>query len=77
MTTTIGDGEIALNKLAWDMTGRKCSVGASNGAIHIYDIGDMAVPHPDDHATFQKVVSELEKRPIVGAASMNEMSVGH
>ena len=65
----IGDG-IGLNKLAWDTTGRKCLLGASDGHAHLLDLGDMATAHNEDIAGFQRVVRGLEKNHLQAGSSI-------
>ncbi|ORX94506.1 WD40 repeat-like protein [Basidiobolus meristosporus CBS 931.73] len=56
--TVVGSGR-GLNKIEWDKEGRKAAIGSSDGHLYVYDIGDMAVPRPDEWNIFQKTVSEM------------------
>jgi len=53
------DSEHSLNKLKWHKDGKKIAVGSSDGYIHVYDIGDLSIPSPDENGTFQKTLQEL------------------
>ncbi|CAG8436538.1 6210_t:CDS:10 [Ambispora gerdemannii] len=58
VSTQVGGGR-ALNKLNWDKDGRRVAIGASDGRVHVYDIGEMSHPRPDESATLQKIISEM------------------
>ncbi|KAI9502911.1 WD40-repeat-containing domain protein [Coemansia spiralis] len=49
----------ALNKLAWDRSGRRIAAGGVDGTVYVYDVGDLSAPRPDDHAKFARIASEL------------------
>ncbi|KAJ1822393.1 hypothetical protein GGH91_001933 [Coemansia sp. RSA 2671] len=49
----------ALNKLAWDRPGRRIAAGGADGVVSVYDVGDLSVPRPEDHALFARTISEL------------------
>ncbi|KAJ2644221.1 hypothetical protein GGF44_000747 [Coemansia sp. RSA 1694] len=49
----------ALNKLAWDRPGRRIAAGGADGVVSVYDVGDLSVPRPEDHAQFARTISEL------------------
>jgi hypothetical protein len=52
--------ERALNKLEWDRKdGRRAAIGASDGRLHIYDIGDAAVPRESEWTDLQKTLAGL------------------
>lgn len=59
---TVGDGR-AINKLAWDKRdGRYTALGASDGLLHIYDVGsDLANPKENDWSDFQRAVQTLKQ----------------
>ncbi|KAI8329292.1 WD40-repeat-containing domain protein [Chlamydoabsidia padenii] len=58
VSTPVGSGK-ALNKLAWDKEGRKTAIGASDGRVYVYDIGEIATPKADDWHLLQKNISEM------------------
>jgi dynein intermediate chain, cytosolic len=39
-TITVGDGR-ALNRVRWDVEGRKLAVGGADGAVYVYDVGEV------------------------------------
>ncbi|KAG9300617.1 hypothetical protein G9A89_005217 [Geosiphon pyriformis] len=49
----------ALNKINWDKDGRRVAIGASDGRVHVYDIGEMSHPRPDEANILQKTISEM------------------
>ncbi|CAG8557302.1 14171_t:CDS:10 [Ambispora leptoticha] len=61
VSTQVGgnSGGRALNKINWDKDGRRVAIGASDGRVHVYDIGELSHPRPDESATLQKVISEM------------------
>ncbi|KAJ3388257.1 hypothetical protein HDU84_000178 [Entophlyctis sp. JEL0112] len=56
---TLADGKSALNKLAWDKTGSKVSVGAADGRVHVCDVGQFGQPKPDEWSRFQKTIGDM------------------
>ncbi|KAJ2083937.1 hypothetical protein GGI01_000660 [Coemansia sp. RSA 376] len=50
----------ALNKLAWDRPGRRIAAGGADGVVYIYDVGDLSVPRPEDHAQFARTIGEMQ-----------------
>ncbi|KAJ3184802.1 hypothetical protein HDU85_001481 [Gaertneriomyces sp. JEL0708] len=57
---SVGSGK-SLNKLAWDKEGRKTAVGASDGYIYVYDLGDISQPKPDEWNAFQRTLTDLSR----------------
>ncbi|KAI9199746.1 WD40-repeat-containing domain protein [Polychytrium aggregatum] len=53
-------GVKALNKIAWDKEGKKTAVASSDGHIYIHDVGEMAIPHAEEWAVFERTLTELE-----------------
>ncbi|KAJ2721354.1 hypothetical protein GGI07_004024 [Coemansia sp. Benny D115] len=48
----------ALNKLAWDRTGRRIATGGADGLVYLYDVGELdSQPRPDEHARFARVIA--------------------
>ncbi|KAI8059385.1 WD40-repeat-containing domain protein [Gilbertella persicaria] len=58
VSTQVGSGK-ALNKIAWDKEGKKTAIGSSDGHVYVYDIGEMAIPKPEDWSLLQKNISEM------------------
>lgn len=58
MSEVAGAGK-ALNKLSWSKDGRHAAIGSSDGHVYVYDIGEMATPHPEDWDTLQRTVNEM------------------
>ncbi|KAJ3095360.1 hypothetical protein HK100_005848 [Physocladia obscura] len=42
-SASIGVSNKAINKLAWDKTGVKVALGASDGRLHVYDVGEYQI----------------------------------
>ncbi|KAI8821110.1 WD40-repeat-containing domain protein [Fimicolochytrium jonesii] len=57
----VGSGG-GLNKLAWDKEGQRTAIGSADGQIHVYDLGEIAQPRPDEWHLFQKTLAEMESR---------------
>lgn len=49
----------ALNRVRWDADGRKLAVGGADGAVYIYDVGELGVPKPDEWTQLQHNLKEL------------------
>jgi dynein intermediate chain len=55
--TVVGEGR-ALNKMRWDhKDGRRAAMGGSDGRLHVYDIGDMAIPRETEWNDLQKSIA--------------------
>ncbi|KAI0243583.1 hypothetical protein L0F63_004351 [Massospora cicadina] len=50
----------ALNKLCWHSSGTQVAVGTSDGKLLVYELGEMALPSPDDWEIFQRTLNDLE-----------------
>jgi len=49
-----------LNKMRWDhKDGRRVAMGGSEGRLHVYDIGDMAIPRETEWNDLQKTISNF------------------
>lgn len=60
MSTTVGSGLKAINKLQWDRKeGRRAALGGSDGKLYIYDIGDMAIPRESEWTDMQKTIAGM------------------
>lgn len=59
---TVGNGR-AINKLAWEKRdGRHVALGASDGLLHIYDVGsDLANPKENEWHDFQRAIQTLKQ----------------
>lgn len=49
-----------LNKVRWHADGRKLAVGSSNGAVFVYDIGELGSPRIDEWTLLQRTLAELQ-----------------
>ncbi|KAJ1930004.1 hypothetical protein IWQ60_000668 [Tieghemiomyces parasiticus] len=58
LSTPVGTGR-ALNRLAWDKTGRRTALGSVDGNVYVYEMGDLVVPKSHDFAAFQRTVQDL------------------
>ncbi|KAA1468779.1 WD40 repeat-like protein [Dentipellis sp. KUC8613] len=57
VSTTVNP-EHAINKLQWDRKdGRRAIMGGSEGKLHVYDIGDMAIPRETEWNDMQKTIA--------------------
>ncbi|KAI0033657.1 cytoplasmic dynein intermediate chain [Vararia minispora EC-137] len=57
--TAVSEGH-ALNKMRWDhKDGRRVAMGGSEGRLHVYDIGDMAIPRETEWNDLQKTVASF------------------
>ncbi|KAI9477426.1 WD40-repeat-containing domain protein [Coemansia mojavensis] len=56
---TVVASQHALNRLAWDRPGRRIAAGGVDGTVYVYEAGDLASPHPDDHAKLTRTLSGL------------------
>ncbi|RKP39209.1 WD40-repeat-containing domain protein [Dimargaris cristalligena] len=59
LSTPVGSGKHALNRLAWDKFGRKAAIGTIDSTLAIYELGDWVVPKSHDFTHFQKTVQDL------------------
>ncbi|XP_072540090.1 dynein, cytoplasmic 1, intermediate chain 2a isoform X3 [Salminus brasiliensis] len=55
------EGSPALNRVRWANSGREVAVGDSEGQVHIYDVGEIAVPRPDEWTRFARTLTELNE----------------
>uniref|UniRef100_A0A8K9XTM2 Dynein cytoplasmic 1 intermediate chain 1b n=1 Tax=Oncorhynchus mykiss TaxID=8022 RepID=A0A8K9XTM2_ONCMY len=53
------EGACALNRVRWASGGREVAVGDSEGRVWIYDVGELAVPHPEDWSHFARTLVEI------------------
>ncbi|CAB1321301.1 unnamed protein product [Coregonus sp. 'balchen'] len=53
------EGACALNRVRWASGGREVAVGDSEGRVWIYDVGELAVPHPEDWSRFARTLVEI------------------
>lgn len=75
MSTTVGSGTKAINKLEWDRKeGRRAALGGSDGKLYIYDIGDMAIPRESEWTDMQKTVAGMVGGAGSGAGQVNGSS---
>ncbi|TFK25590.1 dynein intermediate chain [Coprinopsis marcescibilis] len=74
VSTTVGSGR-GLNKIQWDRKdGRRAALGGSDGHLHIYDIGDMAIPRETEWTDLQKVVGGMSGGSQSNGAAMEDPS---
>jgi len=63
----------AINKLAWDVKdGRRAALGSSDGKLHIYDIGDMAIPKDTEWVDLQRSLTAMLSNISGGPGLSNE-----
>uniref|UniRef100_A0A8B9LHT3 Dynein, cytoplasmic 1, intermediate chain 2b n=1 Tax=Astyanax mexicanus TaxID=7994 RepID=A0A8B9LHT3_ASTMX len=55
------EGNPALNRVRWANSGREVAVGDSEGQVHIYDVGEIAVPRQDEWTRFVRTLTELNE----------------
>uniref|UniRef100_A0A6Q2XJM9 Dynein cytoplasmic 1 intermediate chain 1 n=1 Tax=Esox lucius TaxID=8010 RepID=A0A6Q2XJM9_ESOLU len=60
------EGACALNRVRWASGGREVAVGDSEGRVWIYDVGELAVPHPDDWSRFARTLVEFRANRAEG-----------
>ncbi|XP_076827081.1 cytoplasmic dynein 1 intermediate chain 1 isoform X9 [Brachyhypopomus gauderio] len=53
------EGASALNRVRWASGGREVAAGDSEGRVWVYDVGELAVPHPDDWSRLARVLAEI------------------
>jgi dynein intermediate chain len=59
-TLVAPDAPKGLNKLAWDRRdGRRAALGSSDGRVHVYDVGALAVPAENEWEATRKTVAAL------------------
>ncbi|KAI9291370.1 WD40 repeat-like protein [Neoconidiobolus thromboides FSU 785] len=57
--------ECALNKLVWHDDGMKVAIGSSDGKLYVYELGEFAVPVPEDWEIFQRTLQDLQSVEVL------------